>query len=265
MRNIAIAIGIDAYVLPHWRLEGAVADAVDFAKWALSDADVAPQDLTLLLSPADVHAPVPYENADLETFRQTLLAHRDGRPAADRLFFHFAGHGLSDSKTAPEPVLLLADARSEHEHVRISEVLRFFRNVEPREQFFFFDACRNFPFEERGKHVALPPLESGPPHIDQYVIYATAAGRFAQEIEGRGVFSQILLNALRGAPTALDISPPGMPREVRFSRLARHVHLSVTEAMRREGVSDDLLQQAPEWDASGRGGMDPVLVRLRLV
>ena len=51
MRAHAIVIGIDGYTKPEWRLNGAVRDAIDFARWAVTGGGVDPADLTLLLSP----------------------------------------------------------------------------------------------------------------------------------------------------------------------------------------------------------------------
>src|SRR5712691_8194117 len=100
MRNWAFVVGIDHYPdMPRAALGAAVRDALKFREWLLSPdgGDVAPEQMTVLLSPRpDSAPPVPYQPASYASIVTELpdLLARAGDDS-NRFFFYFAGHGLT--------------------------------------------------------------------------------------------------------------------------------------------------------------------------
>ena len=96
MPRFAIVIGIDRYANAAWNLEGAGADAVEFARWALAEGGVEPENLRLLLSTESPPADLQHVEADSAGINDAVLAFQNGAGAGgDRLYFYYAGHGLS--------------------------------------------------------------------------------------------------------------------------------------------------------------------------
>lgn len=153
MRNWAIVVGINTYPTAsrQTELKGAVADAADFADWALhpNGGAVAPENLFFWSHPAPVDptaalagyllAPTAWEdavNADMEGDPVPLVAMAQGRPprvneiavtalraaraakasrSENRLYVFFAGHGLQttslESAQAPQTCFVTGDFR----------------------------------------------------------------------------------------------------------------------------------------------------------
>ena len=70
MRAKAIVIGIDQYPHDDWCLDGAVRDALTFARWAVASGGVKVEDLTLLLAPRP-DAPVDVSDLGAEVLEAT--------------------------------------------------------------------------------------------------------------------------------------------------------------------------------------------------
>ncbi len=156
--NYAVIIGIEAYANSKWNLSASVNDALDFANWALGPGGVQSQNLRLLLSPVQPPAAAPpYQEADQRRITAVIqeLQGGSGR-GCSRLYFYYAGHGVSypgATRGGPaEPVIIPADVQDLRldagRLIGFSGIMPLLRNVEPAEQFYFIDACRDFALED---------------------------------------------------------------------------------------------------------------------
>ncbi|HYU31094.1 MAG TPA: caspase family protein [Thermoanaerobaculia bacterium] len=272
----AVIIGIDAYA-GEWRLEGAVRDALSFARWLVGRGKLQPADLRLLLAPAVELPPelagAETRPADNTTILETVTSIVDHPPAeGGRLFFYFSGHGCS----APiryfdqEPVLIPVDYESPRIHFnRLLPLSMIIPELAKAgvfsEQFFFIDACRDFMPEG-----LLPGLLTGGGSStrvydgpNQYVLYATSPGQKAEE-RGLGVWTRHLLASLQGAHGALVASPAGGVDDgpcyqVLFRPLAEFVEGQIREEVKRLHPHDwQQRVQVPQYKPGPRP-QDPVL------
>src|SRR5688572_91612 len=126
MPNFAIIIGIDNYVNPTWNLSAAVTDALQFLEWAHGPGDV-PVDEThtrLLLSSAQSNVTsFPHQPATSDNIVAAINAFKRGAgEGGDRLYFYYAGHGVSAPEATrgdlPEPVIIPSDVASLEDHVK---------------------------------------------------------------------------------------------------------------------------------------------------
>ncbi|MBC7263456.1 MAG: caspase family protein [Chloroflexi bacterium] len=277
MSRFAVVIGIDAYANPAWNLTAAVSDALRFTEWALGPGGVAFENLRLLLSPTQANAThLPYKEATSRHIVETIQEFQEGlAQGADRLYFYFAGHGLSApdvSYGGPlEPVMIPADVESIRMDSRLligfSDVFPPFANVDPAEQFFFIDACRDFELEDFkpavGRSVGpwIPGRTEPGSRSAQYILYATSPGHSAyEETRGRGVFATALLDGLKGKGPAIVWSQANTCYEVRFSSLVACVKSRVQQEVERRRPRDwQRYVQIPQQQIQG-GAEDPVLV-----
>lgn len=261
MRAHAIVIGIDHYPKPEWCLTGAVRDAVAFARWCVTAGGVAPKDLTLHLSPRPNEPSLtellkPHQGApDLsvqakpathDAIARTFHKYRTGAGKdAERLWFYYAGHGLSAPAAAPNagPLLVPADEDDLDFYVNTRPLgLETFRgsmeDISPKEQFFFVDACRDV-LQTTASKVLSQQLLWDVRSVDddklatQNVFLATTAGQRAKEIRGHGLFSRALLAALRGLGPQLK-DPDVLPKtqkELYFNDLVEFVTEAVKHAL----------------------------------
>ena len=192
--------------------------------------------------------------ADSANINDAILAFQNGAGAGgERLYLYYAGHGLSapgaSSGFAQEPVLIPADVaalpRDQGRCVGFSAIIPALNSVAPPEQFFFFDACRDFQLEDfrpgLGQAVGpwAPPRDPGAPSR-QFVLYATAPGERAQEQTAlrQGVFGAALLEGLRGAPAAALWNSADDRYEITFSKLVRFVQRTVRDRIKRVTLKD---------------------------
>ena len=276
MSSFAIVIGIDAYTNKDWNLSAAVSDALRFAEWARASGGVAPENLRLLLSPVQAHVtPLPYKEANCRNIKQTILEFQKGAgQGGDRLYFYYAGHGVSAPGVTAggplEPVIIPVDVQSLEQDSNLllgfSMIMPLFTNVKPTEQFFFIDACCGFELQNFRPAIGAsvgpwsPPNSEAGPRSAQYILYATAPGlRAYEKIRGRGVFANALLDGLRGTSTALVWSTARVRYEVRFSTLVDYVRSRVEREIGQQRHKDwSRYVQIPE-PASQGGALDPVL------
>jgi hypothetical protein len=282
--NYAIVVGIDWYVNTAWQLEGAVADALAFADWAVSRGGVPPANLRLLLSRSAADATenartsaasdhvgrVSLEEAGVEVayswagrrgIRRAMdeLANGVAGVGVERLFVYFAGHGCSEPGSRPEPVLIPADVQDLGVDadllIGFSQVWPFLSEAEPRLQFYFIDACRDFLFS--GRERGLAPVVGRYRPVDgavtskQYVIFATSPGQRANEHLGRGVFGKELLRALQGeAPRASPWNARTGSYQLSFRTLSDFLRQSVdAELQRAFGANLRSYAQLPQQDS----------------
>jgi hypothetical protein len=246
MGNCAVVVGVDAYANPKWNLDSATRDALAFASWAVKYGKVDVADLSLLLSPvATIPNPVPLpDNAGVVKFSAAtssavLTGVRNlAKATGERAFIYFAGHGCSAPGTKweefPEPVLIPSDAGDLSDDYKLllgySELQHPLLESGPTEQFFFFDACRDFLLEnhERGIGSAVGPGRGKGERRIQFLLHSTSPGEQATE-KGVGIFGEALLEGLKGF-SALLFNPRLNEYELTFKSLTDFV---VEEVSRR--------------------------------
>ncbi len=240
MSAVAVIIGIDDYEIDP--LTTARRDALIFRDALLALNLVADTDVVLLTSPAGDGAGV----ADRRTINDTLMEVYDRGADLDRLYFFFAGHGLSAYTSASrssastfliprEVVDLGADA---FQLLNFDNLRMRLERAGPAEQYFFIDACRDLAF---GNRPGDPPdslgwRDSAQPRDEptaQAVLYAVSVGGQALGVrEGMGVMTSHLVDALHGRGVALDYSDDDDAWVVTSESIARHVQERVRETVR---------------------------------
>src|SRR5687767_12810174 len=117
MARWAIVIGIDQYWRPDACLKGAVNDALKFSTWVIERAHVPEENVFLLLGPAADRS-VPAKSA--RPTRRGMIDVIDklaaeSRLKGERLFFYYAGHGLSNRRDRGEEQALLPEDFSDRD------------------------------------------------------------------------------------------------------------------------------------------------------
>ena len=217
MRAHAVVIGIDHYTKhPQWDLKGATRDALNFAEWVTKYGGVAAGDLTLLLSPqpGQIPAGVAFGTPDRLTINDTLDAYVDRRKAkgTDRFWFYYAGHGLAPAGGGPSegPLIVPMDTHSlKHDTIGMELFRQSMQDVEPKEQFYLIDACRDVLDVTESKtltqRIYWDPRDINDNKLATQVVFlATTVGKKAKELRGQGIFSRVLLTALNGMGPKLE-------------------------------------------------------------
>ncbi len=303
MPNHAIVIGINEYRdsdrFP--RLTRPAVDAIRMARWLLDSAGadgVAEENLVLLLSPNDdaalagiVDALATSEEraeaarllARLATLGNRAEAgsdwinkavrdlHARAGGQGGRLYFYYAGHGLSAALDAlgndVEDALVPFDYDSAIPRLAISvpSITRTLLATSCPEQFFFLDCCRNqLQREEIARVGRLQPNRRRIP-TDQYVFSATALGLKAAD--GDGSFSDVLFRGLAGDGSAKAFSRSSGAYEVRAERLFQYLQRGF-EALGRQPYVDggEGVEPRPQRPRlGGEHGGDPILKTLKTV
>lgn len=304
MPNYAVVIGINAYRESgrFGPLARPVGDAIRMAEWLLDPGNargVAEDDLILLLGPNDDEALGPILDAmALPPDRLAAVGRRLGRLAVlsnrreagfdqinravrevhdragdrgERLYVYYSGHGLSAATDAlgndVEDALVPADydPTSPRLAVSIPSITRTFLATSCREQFFFFDCCRNRLDREEIARVGRLTPHRGRIPTDQYIYNATALGLAA--LEGEGLFSDMLLKGLDGVGSAKAYSPMTGSYEVRAGRLFRYLREGFEGLSRGAfvGGGEGVEAQPQRPRLGGDHGGDPVLKTLDAV
>lgn len=300
MPNYAVVIGINAYreSSRFGPLSRPVGDAIRMMQWLLDPANaggVAEEDLILLLGPNEDEGLGPIlDDMDLPAERRESIGRRLGRLAAlgnrreagfeeinralrdvhgragdrgDRLYVYYAGHGLSAATDAlgndVEDAIVPSDYDPSIPRLAISipSITRTSLATSFREQFFFFDCCRNrLDREEIARVGRLSPRRGRVP-TDQYIYSATALGLSA--LEGDGLFSDILLRGLDGEGAAKAFSPRSGTYEVLAERLFRYLRDGFEALSRGAFVGGEGVEVQPQRPRlGGDHGGDPVLKTL---
>jgi hypothetical protein len=181
----ALVVGIDHY--PSSPLNGCVADARGLAQLLGEHFDGAPN-----------FAVNPMLSADGPVTRPKL------REQMQRLFdsdfevalFYFAGHGTI---TDVGGCVVTQDVTRYDEGVSMTDILTLANRSKAREVVIVLDCCHS------GAFGMLPPLDSTRSHLRQglSVLCASRDSESAAEINGRGVFSGLLVEALHGGASDL--------------------------------------------------------------
>ena len=239
MSAVAVIIGIDDYEIDP--LTTARRDALIFRDALLALNLVADTDVVLLTSPAGDGAGV----ADRRTINDTLMEVYDRGADLDRLYFFFAGHGLSAytsaSRSSASTFLIpreVVDLRRDANQLLNFDNLRMrLERAGPTEQYFFIDACRDLAF---GQRPGDPPESLGwgnsaQPRDEptaQAVLYAVSVGGKALGVrEGMGVMTSHLVDALHGRGVSLDYSDDDDAYVVTRESIARHVRERIRETV----------------------------------
>jgi hypothetical protein len=225
--NWAIVIGIDNYTgWPAGGLHGAVRDAEAMREWLIdrSGGDVDKNHLFTLLSahPASPAGAGPNEigesTKDALTDLISALAARVNA-GADRFFFYFAGHGLSNTggPIGHDDAIAFSDFSPNHPErsLQTEHIFAKLGAMPFTEEFFFIDACRDTPWTGPkpifGNFSTELQLEPDRPAPMQVQIFATTPGKRAAEVglagNERGAFTTVLLAGLRGQGPAKRYDP----------------------------------------------------------
>src|SRR3990172_1235363 len=186
MANWAIVIGVNHYLVPELCLKGAVNDAMGMRDWLLDQegGNVPLENLFLLLS-ADNDSQILPKHLEATTLNideviKKLINKSGGR--GDRLFFYFAGHGLSNYEYGEQEVICPSDCeptRTNFTTLSIESITKYLETTQFHEQFFFIDACRNIPWKKPfriGYISDIPSRDLNLPPVQQFIFYATSPG-----------------------------------------------------------------------------------------
>lgn len=239
--NFAIVIGVNDYVEPARQglrtLSGAIADAEAVHQWLIDEGEVLPENCHLIRSQRNPLNPIKndVDRAIVNIIREV----RDNLNSdANRLYFYFAGHGMSVERDQENNGLCMADWEELMKDVASlssSEYKRKFINEGLfKEVVIWLDCCRNTKlfFTPQGGP-AIVPLG---PNIEPrwYIAYATQFQNEAFEVtsasnnETRGVFTSVLLEGLSGAASDSG-SRPVTDREL-SDYLAYHVPIRAQDS-----------------------------------
>ena len=131
----------------------------------------------------------------------------------ERLYFYFAGHGLTTRvSNRDESAVLATDFTNINtdQSLALRSLWEFFETTQFEDQFLFVDACRNVPPWDDGAEFELGrwtlprSRDPGTPPVQQFILYATSPKLKAGEIRGtpgqeHGAFTAALLEGLSGA------------------------------------------------------------------
>jgi hypothetical protein len=191
----ALVIGIDnyEYISP---LKGCVNDARSVTKVLSRHGNVERErnfHVREILSPAK--GPIITRNGLREKARQ--LFEGDGEVA----LFYFAGHGYVE---ATGGYLCASDHQNLGDGVSLNDILTFANNSRFRNNVVILDSCQSGIAGERLTIAGLAELSDG-----MTILTASTTEQYASEENGSGVFTGLLVDALRGAACNLtgDITP----------------------------------------------------------
>jgi hypothetical protein len=279
VENWALVIGIDKYWSEQAMLHGAVRDALRMRDWLLDGAGggVPAEHLVLVLGPRDDDRPdltfVDATKDKIMIAMSDLLSMSGGK--GERLFFFYAGHGLTarvDNRDENALVACDFNAINTDNSIALRSLWEFFETTQFADQFFFVDACRNIPWENKefeiGRWTLPRARDPGLDPVQQFILYATSPGLTASESSEfgneQGAFTGALLDGLAGTGVAKAWSWDRDNYEVRWDRLADYVKQKVeSEKHPAGGGPESPLVQVPQ-DAGSRGvagrDRDPVVV-----
>lgn len=142
-------------------------------------------------------------NADSPIDRRSLRAQVVSLFAGDEdiVLFYFAGHGHIDNAGG---YLLTSDSRDGHDGLSLDEVLQFANESQAKNKILIFDSCFS---GAAGAPVAVGKralLSDG-----MTIMAASGRDQTAAEMNGAGVFTALLVDALKGGAASLlgDITP----------------------------------------------------------
>ena len=277
MASWAVVIGIDRYWSQAACLKGAVRDALAVREWLVDPVggDVPEENVRLLLAPAEASPPVaPELGAITATKANIIVAINDliqlSGAKGERLYFYFAGHGLTTRVSNRDESAVLATDFTPvitDNSIALRSLWEYLETTQFEDQFLFVDACRDVPpwgdgaEFELGRWTLPRSRAPGLPPVQQFILYATSPKLKAAEVRDtpgaeHGAFTAALLDGLRGVGAAKAWSWQRQGYEVRWERLAEYVKRRV-EAEKRAVMDTPTgpLLQIPQ-DTGSRGVAD---------
>jgi hypothetical protein len=270
-RNRAIIIGIDNYRSIRSLYNG-VRDALDMYRWLTGNKEVRPEDVTLLLAP---DSPDRLRSMLAERGLQEDLEYKEPTGDAinaairglrglsgDRLFFHFAGHGVSGRIDFDDKSALVASDFSvddTNKSLRADSLSRYLKCLDFADQFIWLDCCRDrpptlpeeyllgeIPVPQRARRDVAEP--------QQFIYYATQSLREATD----GIsLTQVLLEALGGKGRAKEFVEPGGPYRVTCALCFAYLLARFREMQQGLSEEDPMYQMPREAGERGRTGRSP--------
>ncbi len=219
-QDYAVVVGINYYP-GLGSLKGAEFDADQFAAWLEDRAGGAlPPGNVRRVRSRDFHPPLPsspYEaKPDDVSFESQLLdlvldhaTHAPRQPAGRRLYLYFSGHGFSGTSTAEAALYAANAAFPQYRHIAATRYAEWLQAGALYEEIvLIMDCCRDMSLISPILSLALAPVQNPARSalVRQLGWYAVPAGMKAREREiepdgpVRGVFTYLLLEALREAP-----------------------------------------------------------------
>lgn len=200
----AIVVGIDAYKgVPG--LTGCVQDALDVTGW-LIEVGVPPERISLHIAPTkDVETPehVVRAGATRDEIWASIAQLSETKAKGDRLFVFLSGHGYFLASSGP--IFLCADYSKtfRSKNLDIRRYADFFQGLGFTDTLFVVDACQNYDVDPSFRSAIEP---SGPddqtvlpkPKNGLMLCCAAEQEQYAPVIDGRGLLTRVLLDALKG-------------------------------------------------------------------
>lgn len=183
MNKKALVVGINNY--PDAPLHGCVNDATEFAGLIQSNED----------ETTNFHVRLESNIPRSSPLRQMIVELFSGRE--DTVLFYFSGHGLINELGG---FLVMPDHRKYAEGISMNDVLVLANNSRARNKIIILDCCHS-------AAITAPELAfANIGHINEGVTILTASRQdeVAMEVKGKGVFTNLLLEALKGG--AADVN-----------------------------------------------------------
>lgn len=263
-KSAAVIVGIDNY--PNQPLTSAVNDANAFRQALLDLGLVKKDDISLIVAPQG-GAP---DDASYDNIWEVLRSFYQDPDRYDRLFFFFAGHGISvytnEARNVIRPVLLAQDVKDlvmgGRYMIDVLELRNLLRGYGPKEQIFVIDACRDLSYEEYPNVASLAWGSHGgavpPANNHQATLYAVSPlGKALGTVGEQGVMTTHLLTALKSDSLAVDYSVGHNNWQVSMRSLAGYVKEKVQETL-KDKPAWRRIYMLPELDAP-----DPPVSALR--
>jgi Caspase domain len=123
---------------------------------------------------------------------------------SDVALFYFAGHGHIE---ATGGYLCASDSSTGDDGLALSEVMSFANQSRARSRLIILDSCYSGAAGERNVREGLTEIQEG-----VTVLTASTSGQYAEEANGGGVFTGLLIDALDGAAANLvgQVTPGGV-------------------------------------------------------
>ncbi|MEP7305621.1 MAG: caspase family protein [Acidobacteriota bacterium] len=209
--DYGLVVGINEYAEPPGALEGAKQDARDFLDWlkSSSGANVPEKNVDPFVRLSDAKRTEP----TYSTLLTLLVAIRKRAPGGSkkrvgrRLYIFLAGHGISPPTDLDETGLVTVEAEDQLMPCLPGKQSAdgFVLTGRFDEVLLFMDCCRVTDLLQ--KQNVIPIVEKPDPNaaakVKRFYVYAAAFGKPAREVRDngvtRGIFSRVLIDALRGA------------------------------------------------------------------
>jgi len=222
MKNYAIVVGINDYIPPAKRglrtLKGAIKDAELIYEWLTTKGGVEKDDCKLIISTAVPDKPLkdytPIKDTIDKAILEIITEMVDNKIEGGKFYFYFAGHGIGLGTKVSENGMCMADwSQLFKSNATISSIdyrEKFISEGLFKQVIIWLDCCRNPIALTTPQGAGQVNGQIGPNKDVVYFIgHATQFNNQAYEtndIEPRGIFTEVLLEGLNGA--ANDFAGP---------------------------------------------------------